>query len=338
MTTAIARRSLGGTGEQVTVLGLGGARLSSQSLAAGVATVRRALELGVTYFDTSPGYGQGMSQAILGEALAGQTGAYLLATKLGYLATRARYRSPDSLRTQLEENLRLLRRDQVDVLQVHEADHAYWWSDDGSHPRRLRPEGSYAFRSAPVVQILQEAKDRGLSRFVGITGNTAAPLARLLGHIPVDTCLTAFSQDPIWRGAAHHVFPVAQEKGTAVILGAVFQGGLLAEVHPEWLETPPDWVTLEIHERLSRLYELQQQSGLSLVALTLRYLVADQSISTILVGAAAPSEIEESVAAVQAGPLPPELHDAIEGLGLPYSPRDDAEALGPPPSRSRPAG
>ena len=66
-----------------------------------------------------------------------------------------------------------------------------------------------------------------------------------------------------------------------------------------------------------RLAALQQESGLSLVTLNLRYLVADRSIATILVRAAPPAEIEESVAAVQAGPLAPDLHRAVEALGLP---------------------
>ena len=63
--------------------------------------------------------------------------------------------------------------------------------------------------------------------------------------------------------------------------------------------------------RVARLAVLQQESQLSLVTLTLRYLVADRSIATILVGAATPAEIEESVAAVEAGPLAPDLHGAV---------------------------
>ena len=76
-------------------------------------------------------------------------------------------------------------------------------------------------------------------------------------------------------------------------------------------------MTPEEEVRVPRLVELQQESKLSLVALTLRYLVADRSIATILVGAATPAEIEESVAAVEAGPLPTDLHQAVEALGLP---------------------
>ena len=113
MTEAIEKHPYGNTGERVTVVGLGGAGLGKYSFTDGVATVRRALELGVTYFDTSPAYG--LSQAILGEALEDRSEEYLLATKIGHLAAPARFRSPDGLRVQLEENLRMLRRSSVDI-------------------------------------------------------------------------------------------------------------------------------------------------------------------------------------------------------------------------------
>ncbi|MAG37376.1 MAG: hypothetical protein CL878_14170 [Dehalococcoidia bacterium] len=317
MSTAIATRPLGRTGEQATVVGLGGAGLPRQSFADGVATVHRALELGVTYFDTSPVYGEGLSQAILGVALEGRTEPYLLATKLGHLATPARFRSVDSLRTQLEENLRLLRPKQVAVLQVHEADYHHWWSDDTGYRGRLQPDTEYAFATAPVMQVLLEEKARGRCRFIGITGNTSEPLARILRDVEVDTCLAAFNYDAIQRGTRRHVLPAARAQGVAVILGGVFENGRLATRHPEWRRTPPPSMSAEMHRLVLRLYALQEESGLSLVSLILRYLVADPAPATILVGARKPAEIEESVAAVQAGPLPPDLHRAVENLALP---------------------
>ena len=74
---------------RVTVIGLGGGYLDKHSLAHGVATVHRALELGINYFDTAPVYGQDASQVILGNALEGCTEPYLLATKIGFLAEPA---------------------------------------------------------------------------------------------------------------------------------------------------------------------------------------------------------------------------------------------------------
>ena len=98
-------RPYGQKGDMVSVIGLGGAGLYQSSFADGVATVHRALELGVTYFDTSPEYGGGMSQAVLRGGLEGRSEKYLVATKLGRLGSRARYRSYDALRAQLDENL-----------------------------------------------------------------------------------------------------------------------------------------------------------------------------------------------------------------------------------------
>jgi predicted aldo/keto reductase-like oxidoreductase len=77
LVTTIESRPYGSTGERVTILGLGCGALAKHSFAQGVATVRRALELGITYFDTSPFYCDGASQAILGETLDGRSEKYL---------------------------------------------------------------------------------------------------------------------------------------------------------------------------------------------------------------------------------------------------------------------
>ena len=118
----LAVRNFGSTGHKATPLGLGGAPLSESSFADGVATIRHGLDEGLSYFDTSPPYGQGQSQAIYGQALTAEDRVFLFATKLGHFRDRKLYRSVDALRAQLHENIRLLRRQSVDLLQVHEAD------------------------------------------------------------------------------------------------------------------------------------------------------------------------------------------------------------------------
>ncbi len=298
MTTAIERRPYGRTEEHVTVLGLGGGSLDKHSFADGVATVRRALELGVSYFDTSPLYGSGLSQGIYGVALQERSEEYLLATKLGFLASPTRYRSPDALRTQLDENLRLLRRDSVDTLQVHEAILHRWWSDDAANSAHIQPEYDYDFANAPIMQVLREAKAQGLCRFIGITGNSADRIARVLRHVEVDACLVAYNYSVLSRQARRTALPLARKKGVAFIAA-----GVIDSIGADKGESPD-----------ARLNDLQKASGLSLVALAIRYLIADPAITTILVGAATPAEIEESVVAAQAGALPPDLHQALEEL------------------------
>ena len=319
---ALEKRPYGSTGEEVTIVGLGGGMQNKYSLADGVATVHRALELGITYFDTSPyygvgsgRYGTGASQALMGEALDGRPERYLLATKVGHLAAPPRFRSPDALRTQIEESLRLLRRDSVDTLQVHEADWQWWWTDDPPQERRAPIDPDYDFIGAPVMQVLQEAKEDGLCRFIGVTGNTSNNLTQVLRHVDVDVCLPAFNYDVLRRGARLEVMPVARDNNVAVVLGGIFQAGREADVHPEWLTSPPDWMTPDLKDRMERLYTIQRAYDLSLVELTIRYLLADDGISTILVGAASPAEIEESVAAAEKGPLTADLHQALEQLG-----------------------
>ena len=75
-------------------------------------------------------------------------------------------------------------------------------------------------------------------------------------------------------------------------------------------------MTEEVRERFTRLYKLQAASGMSLVELTVRFLLADAGFSTILIGAATASQLEESVAAGRRGPLSADLHAQVEALGL----------------------
>ena len=82
-------RPYGQTGKKASIIGLGGAYLTASSFADGVATVHKALDLGITYFDTSPMYCSGVSQAVLGEGLKDKKDGYLLATKLGYFSHRS---------------------------------------------------------------------------------------------------------------------------------------------------------------------------------------------------------------------------------------------------------
>ena len=301
-----------GQTDVTTTIGLGGAFLTASSFADGVATVRRALDLGVRYYDTSPMYCQGASQAVLGQALDGVTTDYLLATKLGYFSQPARFHSREALITQFEENLRLLRRDAVDTLQLHEADFHHWWSTDASYQGRLRPDTDYSFNDAPALQTLRTLKAEGRCRFIGISGNTANNMKRVLQNVEVDTFLLAFNYDLIRRGA-RDVLPLAGEKGCVRLVGAIFQRGL-SHPQPELLTNPPSWMTPDLVTRYRQIYHLQQESGLSLAEMGVRFIAAQANIDTIIIGAKTPDEIEECVRAAEKGPLPEDLLRHIETL------------------------
>ena len=318
-------RKFGSFDETPTVIGLGGAVLNQSSYSQGVATVKRALDLGVTYFDTSPGYCNNLSQPIMGEGLANAGDDIMVATKIGYFKNPADYRSARAIREQIEDNLRLLARKRVDVLQVHEANWAAWWRDD--------PEGAtacatacatadfsmdetYNFTDSPALTSLREAKRNGLCDYLGITGNRAAFMCHLLRNVSVDTFLLAFSYDPIIRNAETEAFNLAGQKNVTLILGAIFYGGRLTAVHPEWLDNPPEWMTPQFRRSFSKLYDIQRDTGISLVKLSVRFVLSKEQPAVILIGASSPSELEESVEAVKDGPLPEQIYNEIDKIGV----------------------
>lgn len=305
-------RDYGTTGATASALGLGGAFLTHRSFADGVATVHKALDLGITYFDTSPTHCQGASQAVLGEARDGVDGDFLLAPKLGYFTEASRFHSREAVITQFEENLRLLRRDHVDTLLLHEADMHHWWSGDAASTGRILPERDYAFDDAPALAALRELKASGRCRFIGISGNSADAMSRALQNTTVDTFLLAFNYD-LLRLGARQVLPIAGEHGTAKLIGAIFQRGL-AHPQPELLDNPPNWMTTDLVEGYRRVYALQKESGLSLAALGVRYMLAQPEPDTIIIGVASPAEIEECVQAAEQGPLPEDLYREVEAL------------------------
>ncbi|MEO7599439.1 MAG: aldo/keto reductase, partial [Opitutus sp.] len=160
------------------VLGFGAGFVNFAGFDTSVATVRRARELGLRYFDTSVLYRAGASQAILGEAFSRAGPPPFLATKIGHFAEARHFRSPEAMLVQFRESLRLLRRDSVDLLQVHEADWSVWWEDRAEvRPLELFDlQGDHRFAEAPVVEFLRSAKAAGLCSHMGITGNNARHL------------------------------------------------------------------------------------------------------------------------------------------------------------------
>jgi aryl-alcohol dehydrogenase-like predicted oxidoreductase len=295
-------------------IGLGGAVLTSHSLEEGVATVKRAFDLGVRYFDTSPMYCSGTAQAALGTALQGVKEPYLIATKLGYLENPGMFHSEDAFLAQFHENLRLLRRENVDTLQLHEADRVQWWNPDMTIPINtpIGSKGEYEFNDAPGMGVLRKLKAEGRCRFIGVSGNTAEGMQRVLEHVEVDTFLLAFNYD-LLRRDARKVFSIAEKKGCVRLDGAIFARGL-ATVQPELLTNPPQWMESGLLEKYRIIYDLQRESGMSLAEMGVRFISAQPEIDTVLIGAQLPEEIEECVRAAERGPLPDDMVQKIEAI------------------------
>jgi len=322
--SSIRKRPLGRTGLEVTEVSVGGFffdEATGTKREEAVRAIHRALDLGVNCFDTAPYYGT--SQEILGEALAAREEDHILTTKCGRFDWKTGpYRELDAFKIQLEESLKLLRRESVDVLFLHEADWPVYWEElEIPRPNRvLDVKGTYDYEDSAALIFLRWAREQGLAKHVGLSGNNSHLLAKLIREIDlnIEVVLVAFQYDPIWRNARQYLLPLTSERGVGVVLGAPLQQGRLVEPHEEWLRDPPAWMGDETRERFRALYEIRRDAGLTLPELVLRFLLADPDICTISAGVSTVEQLEKNVRCTQAAPLPDEIHSRIEALGRLY--------------------
>ena len=152
----------GKTGVKVSRLGFGGAAVglknylysydpdTDETKQSVHAALEAALDLGVSYFDTAPGYGEGRSETMFGEVLSGTD------PKKIFLATKCSPTDYDGVRKSLEESLKRLKRDYVDLLQIHGTSYS-----DGTVQELLAPHG--------MVESMEQLRKEGLIRFLGFS-------------------------------------------------------------------------------------------------------------------------------------------------------------------------
>ena len=312
-------RTLGKTGFKVSELGMGGLFISAFAAAReeGCRAVRRALELGVTCVDTAPGYHD--SEEVLGEALDGVEQPYVLSTKLGGRPRPFDAQDVDALRRSVEDSLRLLRRDTIDILMIHEPDRPgqYDWFPDWE-----RFHG-------PVVELLAELKAQGIIRFTGLGGTTAYTLAHIIATGGYDVVLTAFNYSLLWREAEIAVLPEAVKQGMGIIIGSPLQQGALARCYVEEVEHGARWLSPPRRAQFKRLYALVGDLGMSLPELALRFVLSNPDVSTVLTGARSVAEVEANVRSAEKGPLPQDVLDAIQEIAdmVPFRPFEEPFGL-----------
>lgn len=317
--STLPQRPFGKTGLTLPALGMGCGFPGFAGFERSIQTVRRALDLGIHYFDTSVLYQSGASQPIVGVSLAAPAPSHFLATKIGFFREARHFRSVEAMFVQLGESLRLLRRDSVDLLQIHEADWDNWWTDrsDVGHCQLFDLQGDFDFTNAPVLQFLREARARGLCRYIGITGNNARHLGRLLHELDgLDSVLVAYNYTPLNVTARDHIMPVAAAKGIAVIVAGLFT--FIFTIPKGW-RTEGTYFGARADRQLEELQKLQKACGIPMVELALRFVAADQEISNVLVGACHPAEVEQNIANFQLGALPGEIHSAMEKIARDFT-------------------
>lgn len=198
----IPRRKLGKTGVEVSALALGGYHIGSvKNDQEAIRIIHEAIDAGLTFMDNAWEYNKGRSEEIMGKALQGRRDKAFLMTKV---CTHGRDRKVAM--QQLEQSLRRLKTDHVDLWQVHEV---IYENDPALH-----------FEKNGVIEALDQAKREGKVRFVGFTGHKDPEihLKMLSYNYPFDTCqlpLNCF--DGSFRSFEQQVLPELNRRGIAAI-------------------------------------------------------------------------------------------------------------------------
>lgn len=314
-------RELGRTGVYVPALGLGCAPLGNLYTAMpderALATVQAAFEAGCTYLDTAPHYGVGLSEERLGRALTGRDRAsYTVSTKVGralrprkpeepvdaqgFVDTPDRVRewrlTRDGIRATLESSLDRLGLESVDIVYLHDVEN------------HIREVYETAFPA------LAELRDQKRVRAIGFGMNHSDVLARFVADLDVDVVLCAGRWTLLERTAYDDLLPVCERRGTSVVVGGVYNSGLLADPSPDahynYERTPADML-----ERARQLAAVCGEFGVPLRAAALRFPFGHPAVAAAVVGCASPEEVRDN-AEMFGHDIPDELWPALVDRGL----------------------
>jgi D-threo-aldose 1-dehydrogenase len=318
---AVATVPLGRSGVRVSRLGLGTAPLGNLfapvAEADADATVRAALDAGLSYLDTAPHYGLGVAERRLGRVLAGRPrDSFVLSTKVGRLVRplgpgetadpegfvaippgrRVWDLSGDGVRRSLAESLERLGLERVDVAFLHDPD---------DHERQ-------AYEQA--FPALAELRAQGVVRAIGAGMNQAEMLTRFVRDLDLDVVLVAGRWSLLDQRALAELLPACAGRGVAVVVGGVFNSGLLADPRPgatfDYAPAPPELV-----ERAARLAAVCARHGVPLRAAALAFAFGHPAVTSVLVGARSAAEVADAVA-MHALPVPAELWAELVADGL----------------------
>jgi aryl-alcohol dehydrogenase-like predicted oxidoreductase len=306
------RRLFGSTGMQVGPLGLGGAEIGFERVSDQTVDVLLgiALDAGINVIDTAAMYDD--SEEKIGKGLAGRRDRFLLFTKCGRsappvhslvgltLRSHSKLRSflafapqpnppldwhPRALKWNIEQSLRRLRTDYLDLIQIHTC------------PESLLRDGA-------VIEVLERAQKAGKVRYIGYSGDGSSALYALRCGLFDTVQLSINIAD---QEALNSALPLAVELGVGVVAKRPIANGLWKNTHrPESADNQAYW------DRLRALrYDFVQGDGERAFEIALRFTLSVPGVHTAIVGTANPEHLLLNVKYAAAGPLAPREFDAI---------------------------
>jgi D-threo-aldose 1-dehydrogenase len=314
------KRRLGTTTLEATTLGLGttaiGGLYSATSESAAEETMETAWKLGVRFFDSAPQYGNGMAEQRLGAFLKTKSrGEYVLCTKVGRLlrlpenpqGEDAYYKgtpperpvfdfSYDGVMTSVAESLMRLGADHIDVLHIHDPDNHYTQAIDGAY------------------KALDELRGAGTIGAVGAGMNQSEMLAEFAKNGNFDCFLLAGRYTLLEQGALADLLPLCAQKNISVIIGGVYNSGLLAnpKAGAKFNYRDADQALID---RALQLEKVSLRHGVPLKAAAIQFPLAHPAVASILTGARSAEEMIENATHFRQ-PIPAALWQELKAEGL----------------------
>ena len=327
-------RTLGRTGVQVSSLVLGAMNFGAIGHTTQddvTAIIDAALDGGINLIDTADMYSNGESEELVGKAIAGRRDDIVLATKAAMPMGDERNHRGASRRwlvSELDNSLRRLGVDHVDLYQIHRWDPATGDEEtlsaltDLQRAGKIRSFGSSTFPAYRIVQAQWAAREHHLSRYA-----TEQP-----------------SYSILQRGIETHVLPVTQEYGLGVLVWSPLASGWLsgavragqeitthrAKLRPQRydLSVPSNQARLDAVERLAKVAD---QAGLTMIQLALGFVTAHPAVTSALIGPRTLDHLHSQLAAADTV-LPADVLDAIDAIVAPGTDLAAHEKLDTPPA------
>jgi len=272
----LPRRSLGNTGLSLPILSFGASSLGQEfrkvDINEALAAVPAALESGMNFIDTSPFYGRGMSEVLLGVALRGvPRDSYILGTKLGRYSGSHFDFSARRVTESVDISLERMGVDHVDIMLCHDIEFV--------NMQQIVDE---------TLPALRKEQAKGKVKFIGVSGYPMKMFKFILDQAPLDVVLS-YNHYTLQNTMFGDLVPYLKEKGVGIMNAAPFSARLLTnDPLPPWHKATP-----LVRETARKAAEHCKARGSDIAKLALQFSVANPEITTCVTGSARPERVRE---------------------------------------------
>ena len=324
-------RTIGRTGLAVTEFSFGTAALGGLYRTCprdvAMATLDAAWDEGLRYFDTAPWYGFGLAERRTGDFLRDKPkGSFVLSSKVGRIMVPVPddkvpsygYVDPlpfdvtydysyDGIMRSVELSHARLGLNRIDILYVHDIGvYTHGAERNAFHQRQLLESG---------LRALEELKSSGVIKAFGLGVNEVPVCLNVLRETDLDCILLAGRYTLLDRTAVAELLPLCEKKGTSLVVGGVFNSGILATGPVEGAHFDYMPATPEIAAKVGAMMDVAEERGVPLAAPAMQFPLTHPAVASVLIGTAKPESLIRNMALARLD-LPEDIYPAFEPYTL----------------------